>query len=351
MKVLVSGSHGLIGSAVIPSLIADGHQVGRLIRAAATGRGEATGRRNAAGRRDASPPPGALRTGGNGPSGNAGRSAEPASNGPAGVTGRSAVPASNDACWDPLAGTIDATALEGVDAVVHLAGTPIGEGRWTPRRKTEILLSRTRGTSLLADAIRRCARPPAFLCASAAGYYGSRGDEVATEETPPGRGFLANVARQWEEAAVPARATGGRVVHLRLGVVVSPRGGALARLLPLFRLGLGARFGDGRQWMSWIALAEIPEVLRFLLERPDLDGPFNLTAPSPVTNADFTRALARSLSRSARLAIPGIALRLLLGEMADEMLLSGARVLPARLLSSGYRFRYPDLDRALKRPG
>lgn len=254
----------------------------------------------------------------------------------------------SDVRWDPLAGLLDDAALEGVDAVVHLAGATIAR-RWTRRRKREIRESRVRGTRLIAESIARLSRRPQVLVsASAIGYYGSRGDEWLTEESGPGTDFLAYVGREWEQAADPARAAGVRVVHARNGIVLGSAGGALARLLPPFRLGVGGRLGDGRQWMSWIALGDAVRALRFALASEALAGPVNLVAPKPVTNAEFTVTLARVLGWPALLNLPAVALRALFGEMAGATLLASQRVRPARLERAGFAFAHATLDGALR---
>lgn len=254
--------------------------------------------------------------------------------------------------WDPARGTLDRRALADqgpFDAVVHLAGAGIGDRRWSAARRLELVESRVASTRLLAGELAAADPPPGVLVsASAVGIYGDRGDEELTEESPPGRGFLADLCRQWEEATAAAAEAGVRVVTLRSGVVLSPGGGALARQLPLFRLGLGGRLGDGRQWVSWITLAdEMGAILRVLSDAA-LQGPVNATAPNPVTNAELTRALARAVHRPALVAVPRAALALALGgELVDEMLLASQRVRPARLASVGHRFEHPDLDAAL----
>ncbi len=294
MKILVSGASGLIGSALVPVLTASGHDVIRLVRS------------------------------------------QPAA-------GEAAVR------WDPEAGTLDAAGLEGLDAVVHLAGENLAEGRWTAEKKRRIRESRVKGTRLLCEALAGLARPPRVLVsASAVGYYGDRGDELLTEESPPGSGFLAAVARDWEAAAEPARRAGIRVVHPRMGPVLTPAGGVLAKMLPPFQAGLGGRVGSGRQYVSWIAVDDLLDAMLHLLATEALRGPVNMVAPRPVTNAEFAATLGRVLGRPAVLAVPAFAARLALGEMADEVLLASARVTPVRLAASGYRFRYPELEGALR---
>ncbi len=292
--VLVTGSGGLIGSALVPLLTTGGHRVTRLVR----------GRPR---RRQGERP------------------------------------------WRPAQGVLDPADLEDVDAVVHLAGENIAAGRWTEARKTLIRESRVAGTQVLAGALARLPRPPkVLLCASAVGFYGARGGELVREESPPGGGFLPEVCVAWEAATEAARKAGVRVVHLRLGVVLSPAGGALKNMLPPFLVGGGGRLGDGAQFMSWIALDDAIGAIHHALSHPSLRGAVNLVAPHPVTNRTFTRTLGRVLKRPACLAVPAAALRLTLGEMADALLLTGARVDPVRLRESGYAFRFPELEAALR---
>lgn len=297
MNVLISGSTGLVGSALVSALTADGQQVARLAR-----------------RR-----------------------------------GNGALP---EVLWDPAGGTIDGDALEAAgpfDAVVHLAGESIAAGRWTPEQKARIRDSRVRGTRVLASALSRLpAKPAVFACASAVGFYGNRGDEVLTEASPAGSGYLASVCREWEAAARPATDAGIRVSHLRLGPVLSREGGALTQMVPVFKMGAGGPLGSGRQWMSWVDLTDVVGAFRHVLETVGLSGPVNLVAPNPVTNRDFTRALGRALGRPAIVPAPAFALRMLMGEMADALLLSGQRVLPTRLQETGYRFQYSQLEDALR---
>jgi uncharacterized protein (TIGR01777 family) len=290
MRVLVTGATGLIGSHLVPALQREGHQVVRLGR-----------------RRDAS-----------------------------------------DFVWDPLRGQMDTGAIDGVEAVVHLAGENIGQ-RWTEERKQRMWRSRVEGARLLADAIASASSPPrTFISASATGYYGDRGDEALDEDAGPGRGFLAELCQAWEEAAQGAARAGTRVVNPRFGVVMSDKGGALARLLPLFRLGLGGALGDGRQYMSWIDIEDLVSAVLFLLRRDDLSGPVNVTSPNPVTNEEFTRTLARVLGRPAFLRVPAFALKAMMGQMAEEALLAGQRVLPRKLHQAGFAFQYPDLEGSLR---
>ena len=294
MRVVVSGSSGLIGAAVAKALRARGDEVTPLVR-------------------------------------------------------RSPGPGSGEARWDPAVGSIDAGALEGADAVIHLAGAGIGDKRWSTARRREIVSSRVQSTSLLGRTVVGLARPPSVMVsASAVGIYGDRGDEELTEDSAPGVGFLADLCRAWEDASAPATQAGVRVVRVRSGVVLSAHGGALRRQLLLFRIGLGGRLGNGRQWLSWISLADEVGAMLHVLDEAAVRGPVNATAPAPVTNREFTRDLGRVLRRPAMLAVPGFALRVALGaDLASEMVLASQRVLPARLIATGYTFDHPDLDTAL----
>jgi uncharacterized protein (TIGR01777 family) len=293
MKVLVSGSTGLIGTALVSRLREAGHVVVRLVRNASSSEDEAV-------------------------------------------------------VWDPAAGTLDGDRLAGLDAAVHLAGESVGTTRWTAEKKARIRDSRVQGTRLLAGALAGCTQPPGvFACASAIGYYGSRGDDVLTEESTPGKGFLAGVCREWEAAAREASRPETRVVNLRFGVVLSADGGALASMLPLFRKGAGGRVGNGRQWWSWITLEDAVAAIEHVIATPPVEGPVNVVAPEPVTNRTFTTELARALGRPALLPLPAFAARLALGEMADELLLASARAQPARLVDTGFCFRQPKLEGAL----
>ena len=294
LHVAVTGASGLLGSALVPFLTTGGHRVSRMVRGA---------------------------------------------------------PGPDEIGWDPAAGRLDQAALEGVDAVIHLAGENIGV-RWTAARKRRIVDSRLQGTRLLAETLARLRHPPAvLLSASAVGVYGNRGHTVLTEEDPSGEAppdFLVELGHRWEAAADPARAAGIRVVHPRFGIVLTPAGGALGRMLPPFRLGAGGPLGSGRQWVSWVALDDVLGALHHALMADDLSGPVNVTAPGPVTSRHFAATLGRTLGRPALVPAPAFALRLLFGEMADTALLAGQRVLPARLTQSGYRFRYPELAMALE---
>jgi uncharacterized protein len=307
MLVAVTGASGLIGTALVERLHAGGHQVLRLTRS-----------------RPAGP---------------------------------------DQVHWDPAGGELDPDVLAKADAVVHLAATNIGEHlRWNARIKRELLESRVEGTSLVARAMAELATrsggnegPRLLVCASGVHYYGDRGDAVLTEADGGGPGFLAGVVRQWEAAADPARAAGLRVVHLRTGLVQDIGGAGLPKQVLLFRFGLGGRLGSGRQWLSWISLDDIAGAYLHALTHDELEGPVNAVAPDPVTNAEFTRILARVLGRPAFLHVPAIAPRLVLGEVADELLFTSLRARPARLLETGYTFEFPDLETTLRhtlgRPG
>jgi len=293
MKVAVTGSSGLIGTALVAALRADGHEVIRLVRVAPA-------------------PPDAV-------------------------------------AWDPRAdrGGLGPRSLDGVAAVVHLAAAGVADKRWTPRYQAEIRDSRARGTQALAGALAAMATPPAVLLSgSAIGWYGDTGGREVTESDPAGSGFLSEVVRDWEAATASAAQAGIRVVTLRSGLVLSSKGGILARLLPLFRLGLGGRIGTGRQVMSWIGLSEWVAAARFLLGRDDVHGPVNLTTPCPVSNAEFTSALAAAVHRPALMLVPVPALKVAIGGVSSDIL-SSARVLPRRLLDEGYQFRHPAIAEAL----
>jgi uncharacterized protein (TIGR01777 family) len=293
VKVAITGSSGFVGTALTAALAAAGHDVVRVVRAADGG-------------------PDTVR-------------------------------------WDPKAGTIDAAGLAGIDAAVHLAGAGIADHRWTDDYKRELVSSRLDGTSLLARTLAALdPRPAVLVSASGIDYYGDRGDEVLDESASKGTGFLSDLCAGWEAAADPAREAGIRVVHTRSGIVLSPRGGALKKQLPLFKLGLGGRFGSGRQWQSWIALDDEVGAMLHLLAS-DVAGPVNLTAPNPVTNADFTRTLGAVLHRPTLLPVPSFGPKLLVGsELADVLLYESKRVVPRALEASGYSFRYATLDGALR---
>lgn len=257
--------------------------------------------------------------------------------------------ASGDVPWDPMSPHIDAAPMEGTDAFVHLSGSSIGDARWTPARKAALRSSRVDSTRVLVDALAQLRqKPKVFVCASATGYYGDRGDEILIESSDPGTDFLALLARDWEAEAMRAERAGIRTVRLRYGVILSDAGGALPRMVTPFKFGVGGRFGSGRQWMSWITLDDAIEITRLAIVNDAFAGPVNIVAPDPVRNADFARALAKALHRPAIFPAPAFALRLVLGEMADPLLLSSQRVRPERLLAMNYAFRCSDLAAALE---
>ena len=292
MKIIISGASGLIGTQLVEQLQQHGHDVVRLVRRAAN---------------------------------------------------------TGEIMWDPKAGVLSASALEGADAVIHLSGAGIGDKRWTASYKREILESRTITTSLIANTIANMSRKPSvFLCGSAIGIYGPRGDEQLTEVSTNGTSFLADVCEQWEAAAKPASDAGVRTVLLRTGIVLTTNGGALKKQLPLFQLGLGGKFGNGKQWQSWISIDDEVGAIEHLLTA-NVSGAVNLTAPNPVTNAEFTSTLARVVKRPAFLPIPPFAPKAILGgELADALLFTGQRVIPAALNASGYQFVHPTLEVALR---
>jgi uncharacterized protein (TIGR01777 family) len=258
--------------------------------------------------------------------------------------------AKNAISWDPEAETIDAEGLRSCDALVHLAGESVAQGRWTEAQKARLRKSRLGTSELLLGVLRKDrGKIRSWISASAIGFYGNRGDEALTESSAPGDDFLAQLTRDWEAAVAPAQELGVRVACARFGVVLEPSGGALHKLLLPFKLGLGGRLGDGHQYMSWIAREDAVRALEFLLERDTLSGAFNVTAPTPVSNREFTAALGKALHRPTLLPVPGFALRLGFGEFADTALLGGARVLPQRLLDAGFTFREPDLQAYLAR--
>jgi len=292
MKIVISGASGLIGKQLVEKLQQHGHDVGRLVRRAAS---------------------------------------------------------TGEIMWDPKAGVLSASALEGADAVIHLSGAGIGDKRWTSSYKREILESRTITTNLIATTIANMNRKPSvFLSGSAIGIYGPRGDEQLTEVSTDGTSFLADVCKQWEDAAKPASDAGIRTVLLRTGIVLTTKGGALKKQLPLFQLGLGGKFGNGKQWQSWISIDDEVGAIEHLLTA-NVSGAVNLTAPNPVTNAEFTSTLARVVKRPAFLPIPPFAPKAILGgELADALLFTGQRVIPAALNASGYQFVHPTLEVALR---
>jgi uncharacterized protein len=251
--------------------------------------------------------------------------------------------------WDPQQGTIEKDKFATVDGVVHLAGENIAGGRWTEARKQRIRDSRVEGTRLLCEALAQVSpRPKTLVAASASGYYGDRGEQICDESTPAGEGFLAEVCQQWEEATRAAADTGMRVVHVRIGIVLSRDGGALAKMLTPFRLGLGGRVGSGEQYWSWIALEDLTHVILYALTAEGMAGPVNAVSPQPVTNLEFTKVLGNALGRPTIFPLPAFAARLALGEMADALLLASTRVVPTRLQEHGYEFRYADLRAALE---
>jgi len=293
MRILVTGSSGFIGSALLPALSKQGHQLLRLTRKVSR-----------------SP---------------------------------------NHIFWDPMKRQLEFTALKGIDQVIHLAGKPIASGRWTTRNKSLIRSSRVQGTRLLVNALAQLTPPPkTFLCASAIGYYGDRADELLMEESASGDGFLAEMGRRWEQATEPILQMGSRVAHLRFGLVLHPTGGALAKMLPLFRLGLGGPLGNGQQYVSWITLEDAVRAILYTLKTSGLSGAVNVAAPQSVTNREFVRQLGVALRRPTALPISAYLLRLMLGEMADETLLASTRAYPRKLQASGFTFRHPDLAQALQ---
>ncbi len=292
MHIAVTGASGLVGSALVPFLTRGGHRVTRLVRRA---------------------------------------------------------PGKQEVAWDLAEGIKELSWVEGVDAVVHLAGENIAAGRWTEGRKAMIRRSRVEGTRGLCESLARLGRRPKVLVtASAVGFYGDRGGELLTEDSAPGGDFLARVCQEWEAATEPASRAGIRVVHLRFGMILSPAGGALKKMLLPFKLGAAGRIGSGAQYMSWIAIDDAIGAIFQALDAESLRGPVNAVAPAPVTNAEYTRVLARVLSRPAVATMPAFAARLAFGEMADALLLSSQRVMPSRLQGSGYRFQFPELEPALR---
>lgn len=292
MKILVSGSRGLVGSSLVPSLIEDGHEVVRLVRS---------------------------------------------------------YPQSGDIMWNPERGEITASDLEGFDAVVHLAGDNIASGRWTAQKKNAIRSSRIDGTKLLCSTLATLKnKPEVVVSASAIGYYGNRSDEILTESSKPGDGFLAQVCREWEAATMPAQSAGIRVALMRIGVVLSRDGGALTKMLPPFRAGVGGKLGTGKQYLSWISIDDLCSIILYTIKTRKLQGPVNAVSPHPVTNEEFTAALGETLRRPTIFPVPQFAAQLLLGEMADELLLSSTLVKPEKLVSSGYEFSNPQIQQALK---
>jgi uncharacterized protein len=292
MKIIISGASGLIGNALIPFLTNNGHTIQRLVRKTAS---------------------------------------------------------QNEISWNPDGGTIDSKALEGSDAVVHLAGESIAEGKWTPEKKERIKNSRIKGTTLLARTLSALNNPPRVLIsASAIGYYGDRGEEILREDSGPGVGFLPQVCQEWEAAAAPAREKGIRVVNPRIGIVLSEKGGALLKMLRPFQMGAGGKIGSGHQFMSWIALDDLVNVIHFAIGTDTLQGPVNAVSPNPVTNSEFTKTLGKVLRRPTIFPLPTFAARAVFGEMADALLLASTRVHPGELVKASYVFLYPELEGALR---
>ncbi len=251
--------------------------------------------------------------------------------------------------WDPASGLVDPTQLRDVEAVVHLAGEGIADGRWTDAKMRRIRDSRVQGTTALAQSLARMeSRPRVLVCASAIGYYGNRGDAELDEWSEPGQGFLPEVCQEWEAATAPALDAGIRVVNVRIGIVLSPRGGALAKMLLPFKMGVGGVVGSGKQYWSWIGLADLVGVFRYAIDADDLHGPVNATAPQPLTNREFTRVLGQALHRPTIFPMPAMMAKLALGQMAEDLLLSSARVLPKKLEASGFQFEFPDLKSCLE---
>lgn len=295
MRILISGSSGLIGTAVADALARDGHTIQRLVRA-----------------------------------------------------GSKNEPRSGDVRWDPASGELNAAAAEGADAVVNLAGASIGEGRWTATRKELLRASRISSTRNLIRALGKLQKPPrVFLSASAVGYFGNRGDEELTEDSAAGNDFLATLCKDWETEAAAAEDFGARTICTRYGIVLARDGGALPRMVTPFKLGAGGRLGSGKQWMSWATLSEVANIVKFVLASDSLSGAVNAVAPQPVRNSEFTKILAAVLHRPAIFPAPAFALKLALGEMAEGLLLSSQRVQPAHLIAAGYQFQTTELRAAL----
>ncbi|SED32311.1 hypothetical protein SAMN05216489_03145 [Streptomyces sp. 3213] len=291
-RIAVTGASGLIGSALVRSLTADGHEVVRLVRRAARG--------------------------------------------------------ADEVCWDPEGEYVDAAALDGCDAVVNLAGAGVGDHRWTDAYKKTVRDSRVLGTAALAEAVASLDRPPrVWVNGSAIGFYGETGDRAVDEDAPPGDGFLPSLCVEWEEATAPVQEAGVRTVFARTGLVVAKDGGAWAKLFPLFKAGVGGRFGDGRQYWSFVALHDEVAAIRHLIDTEGLSGPFNLTAPNPLTNREITAAMGRVLRRPSLFTVPTPALKLVLGEMSGDVL-GSQRVLPKRLLESGFTFTFPEIEGAIR---
>jgi uncharacterized protein len=293
MKIAIAGASGLVGSALIPSLVQDGAAITRLVRS--------------------TPKPGEIE-------------------------------------WHPNQDHLNVESLEGFDVIINLAGENIAGGRWTDEQKRKIRDSRVSGTHLLSEAIAKMSvKPSAFLCASATGIYGDRDDEVLDEQSESGGGFLAGVCREWEKACEPAVKAEVRVVNLRLGPVIAREGGMLAKLLTPFKMGMGGKVGSGKQYISWVGLDDVVNAIKVAINDQSIRGPLNIVSPNPVTNEEFTRTLGHVLNRPTALAVPAFAARLAFGEMADEMLLASQKVLPKKLSAIGFQFQYPELEAAFKK--
>lgn len=297
MKIIVTGSHGLVGSCLVPALEDAGHTISRLVRSKGT-------------------------------------------------------PREKEIHWNPLVGSIEQNKLENLDGIVHLAGENIATGRWTPEKKALIYDSRVKGTRFLAKVLSSLDHKPKFLIsASAVGFYGDRQNEVLNEESPSGSGFLAETCRDWEAASESARDAGIRVVYLRFGVILSNKGGALSKMLPPFKLGLGGKIGNGKQYMSWVSISDVVGAVQHVLNKTNIKGPVNIVAPQPVTNKEFTQILGKVLAKPTFFPMPGFAARLAFGEMARELLLASTRVEPTLLKASGYTFQHPELENTLRSLG
>jgi uncharacterized protein (TIGR01777 family) len=293
MKIAIAGASGLVGSALIPSLTNDGAAITRLVRS---------------------------------------------------------TPKSGEIEWHPNQVEIKVQSLEGFDVIINLAGENIAGGRWTDEQKRKIRDSRVSGTHLLSEAIAKMEqKPQAFICASATGIYGDRDDETLDEQSESGSGFLAGVCREWEKACEPAIKAEVRVVNLRLGPVLARDGGMLSKLLTPFKMGMGGKVGSGKQYISWVALDDVVSAIKLAINDQTVRGPLNIVSPNPVTNEEFTRTLGHVLNRPTALAMPAFAARLAFGEMADEMLLASQKVMPKKLMSLGFRFKYPELEAAMRR--
>lgn len=293
MKIAIAGASGLVGSALIPELESGGHEIVRLVRK--------------------SPKPGEIE-------------------------------------WHPNQDEIDPATIDGFPAIINLAGESIAEGRWTDEKKKRIRDSRVNGSHLLSEAIAKLAtKPKVFLCASATGIYGDRGDELLDEQSESGGGFLAGVCREWEKATEPASKAGVRVVNLRFGPILAREGGMLEKMLTPFKMGLGGKIGSGKQYISWVAIDDAVAAIKLALYDDSIRGPLNIVSPKPATNERFTRALGEALSRPTVMSMPAFAARLAFGEMADEMLLVSQRIVPKRLNTAGFKFQNPELTQALQR--